>query len=322
MGALLSRSGIVEAQCFFLAGVFLMSTIRPLEGWKMFVQALASCQAFYGGVEMTASETDRGKRLRESIYWTCFKSELEARLELNVTDTSVWDLRYPAFFPSPPDELRLKSHTEVVWYYFLAEIALRRLANRILNYIYSVKPSDFDASRSAQIVDQIFGFEQQAADWRRSLPRPLSLEKLGQSSPGESDLPQTLRFILEGEVLDCYEMMYWPFIAGAINGNAEVSRTAIQDFSQKALSVAVQRIDKNEPGFFYRHHGTWAMLRSCTRSALLLLATSRTPQVRHLLPDGWRTAVGKVVEMLRFWRRESEDVADRLALIETILRST
>jgi hypothetical protein len=322
MGILLSRSGVVEAQCFFLAGVYLMSTLRPLEGWKMFVQALASCQAFYGGVELTAGENDRDKRLREAIYWTCFKSEFEVRLELNVTDASVWDLRYPAFFPSPPDELKSNSHTEVVWYYFLAEIALRRLANRILNYIYSIKPSDTGEARPTDMVETILGFEQQATDWRTSLPSALSLEKIGHPSPGESDLHQTLRFILEGELLDSYELMYWPFIATAINGTTESGHTVSQDFARKALNVAVQRIDKNEPGFFYRHHGTWAMLRACTRSGLTLLAASRTPHVKHLLPENWRHAVGKVVEMLRFWRRESEDAADRLVLIEQMLRPT
>lgn len=30
MGLLLCRSGVIEAQCFFLAGVYLMTTIRPL----------------------------------------------------------------------------------------------------------------------------------------------------------------------------------------------------------------------------------------------------------------------------------------------------
>lgn len=76
MGVLLSRSGEIEAQCFFLAGVYLMATIRPLEGWKMFVQALASCQAFYGAGVEHAAENERDRRLRETIYWTCFKSEL------------------------------------------------------------------------------------------------------------------------------------------------------------------------------------------------------------------------------------------------------
>lgn len=247
----------------------------------------------------------------------------EVRLELNVTDTSVWDLRYPPFFPSPPDELKSRSQTEIVWYYFLSEIALRRLANRILNYIYSIRPSDtVTATAAADMVEQIVGFEQQASDWTRSLPPSLSLDKIGQPSPGESDLQQTLRFILEGELIDCYEIMYWPFIAGAINNSGDTGHSPNRDFCQKALSLAVQRIDKNEPGFFYRHHGTWMMLRSCTRSALILLAAGRSSNVRCLLPQEWRAAVGKVVEMLRFWRRESEDVAARLSLLETMLRSS
>jgi hypothetical protein len=76
MGMLLCRSGVIEAQCFFLAGVYLMSTLRPIEAWKMFVQALACCQGFHShrrGYDMRHEEE---VQLQESIYWTCFKSEL------------------------------------------------------------------------------------------------------------------------------------------------------------------------------------------------------------------------------------------------------
>jgi hypothetical protein len=76
MGLLLCRSGVVEAQCFFLAGVYLMSTIRPIEAWKMFVQALACCQGFYSEKRVLDSSNESEQRLQESIYWTCFKSEL------------------------------------------------------------------------------------------------------------------------------------------------------------------------------------------------------------------------------------------------------
>lgn len=75
MGLLLCRSTVVEAQCFFLAGVYLMATLRPLEAWKMFVQALTCCQAFVA--DSSPGETrEQEQRLQESIYWTCFKSEL------------------------------------------------------------------------------------------------------------------------------------------------------------------------------------------------------------------------------------------------------
>ncbi|EXJ73605.1 uncharacterized protein A1O5_03367 [Cladophialophora psammophila CBS 110553] len=316
MGHLLCRTGVLEAQCFFLAGVYLMATLRPMEAWKMFVQALACCQAFYTEKESPEADREGEQRLRESIYWTCFKSELELRLELNVSETSIWDLTYPAFFPSPPEGLR--SQREIVWYFYLAEIALRRLGNRILNFIYDSKAT----SSMSNAAESTVGFEQQAADWIRSLPQALDLE--APSVGEESDLHHSLKFILKGHLLDCYEMMYWPFIVAAVNYDTPertptISTESMDSFVHKALVVCVERIEKNEQGFFYRHHGTWLMLRSCTRSAFVLLAAARLEKLTLLMPDRWREAVEKVIEMLRFWRRESKDVEDRLRLVETLL---
>ena len=85
MGLLLCNNGIVEAQIFFLAGVYLMTTLRPAEAWNMFVQALACCQGFVssaGGGEGDDNDDDGHQselQLHKSIYWTCFKSELYRR---------------------------------------------------------------------------------------------------------------------------------------------------------------------------------------------------------------------------------------------------
>ena len=84
----------------------------------------------------------------------------ELRLELNISEKSFWDLTYPAFFPSPPRGL--KSQGEAVWYFYLAEIALRRLGNRILNYIYRYK---YSAASDPDINQAISNFEDQAEGW-------------------------------------------------------------------------------------------------------------------------------------------------------------
>jgi hypothetical protein len=243
----------------------------------------------------------------------------ELRLELNVSETSIWDLTYPAFFPSPPDGLR--SQREIVWYFYLAEIALRRLGNRILNYIYDTKTKT--GTSLAEVAESTQGFEQQAADWLRSLPQALDLDS--PSVGEESELHHSLKFILKGHLLDCYEMMYWPFIVVAVHYDTLPERTAtitkavFDSFITKALAVCVERVEKNEQGFYYRHHGTWLMLRSCTRSAFVLLAAARLEKLAVLMPERWRHAVEKVMDMLRFWRRESRDVEDRLRLVETLL---
>jgi len=336
MGVLLCKSTIVEAQCFFLAGVYLMATLRPLEAWKMFVQALTCCQAF-----VSEQATDDGReseqRLQESIYWTCFKSELyvvshtlihcrfltqsprELRLELNVFENSIWDLTYPAFYPSPPDGL--KSQREVVWYYYLGEIALRRLGNRILNFFHKAHQPKID-------IDAVRGFEQQASDWIHSLPSVLNFEL---TAPGQSpggDLVDSLKFILDGHLLDCYEMLYWPFLTEIVlhglpppaGNNGQLQQQAVEQLAYKSLHICVQRIHKNEHGFFSRHHGTWLMLRSCTRSALVLLAARKDPVLAGLMPRDWEAAVWKVVRMLDFWGRESLDSGDRLRVIRDCMQ--
>ncbi|KAJ5664698.1 hypothetical protein N7462_011511 [Penicillium macrosclerotiorum] len=158
MGSLLCRSGVTEAQCFFLAGAYLMANLEPVPAWRMFVQALACCQGFF--LE-TATEPihDSEWNAKQRIYWTCFKSELELRLELNFGQKSVLDLSYPTLFPSPPDQLRTKD--EAAWYFYLAEIALRRLKNRILDTVYR---HDNSSSKS-DIENAILDFEEQTNGW-------------------------------------------------------------------------------------------------------------------------------------------------------------
>ncbi|KFY78020.1 hypothetical protein V499_02732 [Pseudogymnoascus sp. VKM F-103] len=307
MGLLLCGSGVIEAQCFFLAGVYLMATLRPIEAWKIFVQALACCQTFSSNLAIPNARTDDNSRLEQTIYWTCFKSELELRRELNMFENRVWDLTYPALFPTPPEGL--KSQDEVVWYFYLAEIALRRLGNRILNYVYCYYSSiDSDSNNNA-----ILDFESQADSWLQSLPTALSIETVNP----EHKKYAALCFILHGHLLDCKEMMYWQAIVDTVHRRQCGSSTEL--FVRKGLLVCVQRVQINEEGFYHRHHGTWLMLRSCTRSALVLLAAARCPELVPTLPEGWEEAILKVVDMLSFWKDESMQVLDMLFILERLI---
>lgn len=145
-----------------------------------------------------------------------------------------------------------------------------------------------------------------------SLPPSLRLD--GQTNK-ENKLSASLRFILHGHLLDCYEAMYWPFIVEAIHGSLRQSAVA-QDFVQKGLQLCIDRIDKNEQGFCNRHHGTWFMLRSCTRSALVLIAAAKSRRLCDILPKQWKDTVSKVIMLLRYWKDETRDCADRLRILE------
>ncbi|KAJ6104334.1 hypothetical protein N7523_010654 [Penicillium sp. IBT 18751x] len=311
MGLLLCSSGVVEAQCLFFAGVYLMMTLRPFEAWRMFVQALACSEVFCGSLGTHSAQTGEKRRLQETIYWTCFKSELELRLELNVAKYSALDLTYPALFPSPPRTLRAPGQIE--WYFYLADIALRRLGNRILNYIYRLNGLDTTVS-----TETIRGFEAEATGLLESLPAPLNLENTPHDVTDGDDRNSALSFILNGHLIDCYEMMYWPFVADVVQGSPLPHETS-EAFARKGFDICVRRIEKNESGFYYRHHGTWLMLRSCTRSALVLTGAARLG-LTTLLPIEWSAAVEKVMQVLQYWKDESKDVAVSLDVLEGLMK--
>jgi hypothetical protein len=149
----------------------------------------------------------------------------------------------------------------------------------------------------------------------RSLPSTLRLD----TNDVDDSEHAALKFILNGHLLDCYEMMYWPFIVAAVHG--KLGGATAESFARKGLEICVQRIQKNESGFYHRHHGTWLMLRSCTRSALVLLAAVRCPSLSTLLPMSWELAVYKVKDMLTHWKDESRDVSDRLLIIDKLMDS-
>lgn len=84
----------------------------------------------------------------------------ELRLELSIVKTSPWDLRYPDLFPNPPESL--ESQGEPAWYFYLAEIALRRLNNRILAFTGTIGR---DSTMVSDKVTAIQEFERQAHSW-------------------------------------------------------------------------------------------------------------------------------------------------------------
>lgn len=111
-------------------------------------------------------------------------------------------------------------------------------------------------------------------------------------------------------------MMYWHFVDEAVQGGMLCGSK--EAFMKKGLLVCVQRIQINEKGFYHRHHGTWLMLRSCTRSALVLLAAAMCSELEASMPMDWEEAIHKVMLMLDFWKDDSPDVLDRLDIVQKL----
>ena len=112
---LLKCGTIVGSQCHFFAGVYLMYTLRPLESWNHFNQASVSYQLYvksldglihsnstFPHLDSSANASRKQRRFEQSLYWSCFKSECEFRVELPLPQSEIANFEYPNLFPSPP----------------------------------------------------------------------------------------------------------------------------------------------------------------------------------------------------------------------------
>lgn len=117
--------------------------------------------------DVPSTSTERA--LEDALYWSVLKSEVELRLELGLPGSGINAIRYPHVFPCVPDmeidgrELSVdsggflvtnqpevdRSHLTFGWFFFLAEITLKRLMYRILNsrYLLGLGADDERASR-------------------------------------------------------------------------------------------------------------------------------------------------------------------------------
>lgn len=99
------------------------------------------------------------------------------------------------------------------------------------------------------------------------------------------------------------------------SANNMATSTAVVELASKCLEIQLRRVHINYPGFRHRHHGTFLLVWSCTRSALVLLAASLTGLA---MPSHWRESVMWTTELLSLW----EDEMPQLSKWRDLLMST
>lgn len=136
-------------------------------------------------------------------------------------------------------------------------------------------------------------------------------------------------------MIDVYEIVRFPairaYLTASHTSSTQLSPTCIR-LAKEALSNAVYRIETNSEGLLHRHQGTWLTIRSCTRSALILLGTAIKCRIdaeargvdarvleSEMLPEKWEAAVVQVLNMLGVWSRESGHVERLRRIVERLL---
>ncbi|KAL4736108.1 hypothetical protein BDV11DRAFT_173223 [Aspergillus similis] len=314
-GCLFAAAGVLQGQCFFLAGVFLMAVLRPLDAWRLFVNGLSICRV----VKRTAAGGSVGSNSAdqvalESVYWSLWKSEreLNRELELGGSCPSSAPPEYFACLPAKCGEDDLRT-----WYFYLSEISAWRLET------YVEETISCPNSRSLYLQDLVVvadNLRQQIAEWQNSL----AARVYSRSSDVESDIGM-LPLIIRARILYIRDLISWPFVHALLHHGAPAApqpqSPAVKAWTEAGLSCHLSKLLNHKPQFYYRHHGTWLMLRSCARSAFILLGAARLRSAEPLLPPGWRAAVADTLEMLKFWQPQVNELQSPIQRLQVLFYS-
>lgn len=363
-----------------------MYTLRPLLSWQYFNQSSVLYQLhmkrFYGlsaddkniasqTAARSASVSNKQRRLEQSLYWSCFKSESEFRVELPLPQSEIASYENPQMFPSPPspagadrdsgqvtpgrnlagqgatkipnvisalqqdegksrEDMELRRHTkelcneEESWYYYLTEIALRRIGNRILNSFFRQEPSTWLDIKP--LLSIAYELDAQVSSWSANLPPKMKQWESNyiirapvkeSISDGKQDHVSTeLSWAIDNRLLEVRSWLYQPFLYYLIHGGAitsydlntarsnypydplldanEALRSPNAESNIKLTSVLHHLISSgidcnikilDVRSLSHRHHGLWFDLRSLVCAGLILLGVVRSGHEAYI-PGG------------------------------------
>ncbi|KAF5027830.1 hypothetical protein F66182_57 [Fusarium sp. NRRL 66182] len=321
--------GILSSQCHFLAGVYNMYIMRPLAAWSQFQSATKTyylylqCQSRRSNGPMADTvQSSKRRSLEQRLYWSCYKSECELRAEISIPNSSLADVRFSDMHPSPPNlgeeavspglgsspQDKQCRQQEQSWFYYLTEITLRRMANRVLNLLYSADHTMWIKDSIVLMAEEAEQIHKQLREWYTKLPPLIQFS---------DDIPtEELPYHVRGRVLEIQTWIYAPFLYYTIHSPPDAPhRDRVKPLVEESIPHILS-VMRGEPSRL-RHHGTWYNLRLTTMRCLLIIGAARCGTVS--VPEDWRREVQLVISRLKYWAPEGPGTNRCIEVLESYL---
>ncbi|KAL3460299.1 glycosyl hydrolase family 3 N terminal domain-containing protein [Aspergillus heterothallicus] len=323
MSAAYLDNSLLGVQCLCLFGIWYQYNIEPIPGWKMFRTASMLWQTYNlkhksgGGVRSAQEESNE---VRYELY------------ELPPSDLSLSDfpfalpnfpVRQSSYGSSPehaqsPPTADLESTSS---YYYLAEISLRRLLNRVRNVVRVLSPT-IDIPTIKQLAGTLCHLEDQLHQWVICLPPALRFNMPLESRPPPQE-PEMVKLVRERYV-EVRELLCRAYLYLCIHTSLDRELAAAYGTkATEALLLAVYRIQNEVP--FFRHPGSWGACRVRFNHALCLVAAFRAkideiPAAEYVsVPVSWAGCVRVVIERLKIWGEEGGGIKELSTLLEWLM---
>ncbi|CAH0028777.1 unnamed protein product, partial [Clonostachys rhizophaga] len=297
LGPALTEVSTQAIQCLCLAGIYHMFTLRPMQASRIFHAAGSSLRILMSTSLNTSQET---YQLYLKLFWACSNSERELITELPVNPPSLTGPGTPDAYPLPPriesigrDEWSVQE--EDSWYFFLSEIALRRIADQVSEVAaehITKRLNSNECPDIQELIPVIAEFEHQVHAFREQLPHAMQFPDVPASA--DTEWKQYTR----GRYYRVLELMHRPFLFTALHDPD--CGPVVHALAEKALFNALKYLEHSHTS--HRHHGTWLQLRNQLKETSFLLAASKVNGLA--MPEGWEAGVSKTLSTFDYWLQE------------------
>ncbi|PYH97784.1 hypothetical protein BO71DRAFT_438596 [Aspergillus ellipticus CBS 707.79] len=286
--AIMIRNSVVAAQCVILASAYLFYLVRPLEAWTLLSNASLKLQLLLGNPSRVPTQW---KELGTRVYWNTllFESDLLAELDLPHSGIVLLEelVNLPGGFGQNDDEEEDEEDTihqrdkhvgtmigrDELWY-FLAEIALRRLLNRVSHVIYQ-KDSILTLASLGPIASEL---DFQLSQWYEGLPQPIQFPLSRASASG------TVQTVLRLRYFACRTIIYRPYILAVFQNDHAFIDPTVKDCCRRCLEATLNQLEDITSHREGHLPYLWQGALSMVSQTLLIMGATLSPALSTLLP--------------------------------------
>ncbi|TVY89162.1 hypothetical protein LAWI1_G004926 [Lachnellula willkommii] len=228
--ALMTRSSVLSAQCTVLASAYLFYLVRPLEAWTLLSSTSTKLQLLLSAPGRVPTGQ---KELCERVYWNSLLFESDLLAELDLPHSGIVQFEENVGLPGGFEQEEEEGVGRDELWYFLAEIALRRLLNRVSQLIYSK-----DSMSSTQSLEPVVAeLDFQLAQWYESLPQAL------QFPYNRSLLQDPVQTVLRLRYFACRTIIYRPYILAVLDNEQAAMDPSVRENCRKCLEAAIRQLE-------------------------------------------------------------------------------
>ncbi|KAF2807843.1 uncharacterized protein BDZ99DRAFT_392311 [Mytilinidion resinicola] len=270
--SLMTRNTMLSAQCHILASAYLFYIVRPLEAWNLLTSTSMKLQLL---LSAPGRFPLHAKELSERVYWNTLLFESDLLAELDLPHSGIVQFEEVVGLPGGfEDEDEEGMGRDELWY-FLAEIALRRLLNRVSHLIYSKTSPNTSIAALEPLVAEL---EYQLAQWYEGLPLPV------QFPHSRVPLSNHVQTVLRLRYFACRTIIFRPYILAVLNDENTALDPNVQENCRKCLEACIRQLEH-----ITAHHAghlpyLWQGALSIVSQTLLVMGATMSPSLSALLP--------------------------------------